>query len=116
MLCPYALKAFAYQFNELKLEEYVITPMHRFTVTTTDITLKNLHTWCYPVYVLDAVFQINVYLLPKWEPFSRAGIYFVHSQFCSGSVALVINPASGHVSPQFHVVFYDYFSAVAFMR
>ena len=31
------------------------------------------------------------------------------------SVDLVLNPATGHVSPQFHMVFDDEFSTVPFM-
>ncbi len=32
------------------------------------------------------------------------------------SVALVLNPRTGHVSPQFHVVFDDHFTTVPFME
>jgi hypothetical protein len=39
-----------------------------------------------------------------------------HSPCHAGSVALVLNPTTGHVSPQFHVVFDDTFSTVPFMR
>jgi hypothetical protein len=34
----------------------------------------------------------------------------------SSSVALVLNPRTGHVSPQFHVVFDDLFTTVSFMK
>ncbi len=34
----------------------------------------------------------------------------------TGSVALVLNPCTGHVSPQFHVVFDDLYSTVAYME
>ena len=40
MLCPYVLKAFAEQFNVLKFDGYGINPMEKFSVKTTDITLK----------------------------------------------------------------------------
>ena len=36
--------------------------------------------------------------------------------FNAGSVALVLNPATGHVSPQFHVLFDEEFSTVSFIR
>ena len=35
----------------------------------------------------------------------KSGIYLGHSPYHIGSVALVLNPETGHVSPQFHVVF-----------
>jgi hypothetical protein len=39
-----------------------------------------------------------------------------HSPSHSGSVALVLNPCTGHVSPQFHVVFDYFFSMVSYME
>ena len=93
-----------------------ITPMEKFSGTTTDIYPKNHHTWGCPVYILDAIFQGNLAGISKWEPRSHAGIYLVHSTFHSGSVALFLNPENGHVSPQFNVVFDDEFSKVPLMR
>ena len=52
---------------------------------------------------------------PKWEPRSRIGVYLGHSPFHVGSVALVFNPKTGRVSPQYHVVFDDTFSTVPYM-
>ena len=49
------------------------------------------------VYVLDAIFQGNIYGQPKWELCSITGIYIVHLPFHAGSVALVLNPETGHV-------------------
>ena len=53
---------------------------------------------------------------PKWEPRSRIGLYLGHLPFHAGSVALVWNPTTGRVSPQYHVVFYDDFSTVPYME
>ena len=39
MLCPYALKAFPEQLNVPKADDDGITPMEKFSGTTTDITL-----------------------------------------------------------------------------
>ena len=93
-----------------------ITPIEKFAVTITDTNHQNNHTWGFPVYVLDSILQCNKYGLPKWEPWSCTRIYIVHSPFHVGSVALVLSPASVHVSPQFHVVFDDDFSTVPFIR
>ena len=49
---------------------------------------------------------------PKWEPRARLGIYVGHSPIHAGSVALVLNPKTGLVSPQYHVVFDDDFTTV----
>ena len=93
-----------------------INPMEKFAGTKIDINFKNHHTWGCPVYVLDAIFQGNISGIPKWEPHSHTGIYLGHSEFYSRSVALVLNPATDHVSPQFHMVFDDEFSTVTFIR
>ena len=53
---------------------------------------------------------------PKWDPKARVGIYLGHSPCHAGSVALVLNPRTLHVSPQYHVVFDDNFSTVPYMR
>ena len=102
--------------NVLKLGGDRNTPMEKFPVTTTDITIKNHHTWGCPVYVLDTKLQVNIYGITKWEPCSHAERYLGPSPFNAGLVALVINPATGHISPQFHVMFDDDFSTVPFMR
>ena len=83
--------------------------MEKFSGTTTDIYLKNHHTWGCPVYALDARFKGNISVLTKWEPHSCSQIYIVHSPFQAGSVALLLNPETGYFSPQFHVVFDDEF-------
>ncbi|KAL7547062.1 hypothetical protein ACHAWF_010384 [Thalassiosira exigua] len=74
------------------------------------------HTFGSPCFVLDSCLQSSVGGVPKWEPRSRLGIYVGHSPAHAGSVALVLNPATGHVSPQFHVVFDDNFTTVPYMK
>ena len=90
--------------------------MENFAVTTTYITLKHYHTWGCPVYISDTVFTGNIAGLPKRSSRSRDGVYLGHSLFHAWSLALVINPETGHISPKFHVVFDDDFSTVTFMR
>ena len=70
----------------------------------------------YPVFVLDARLQGGVGGPPKWDPRARVEIYLGHSPCHADSVALVLNPRTGNVSPQFHVVFDDDFSTVSHMR
>ena len=80
------------------------------------IPVKTYHTLFCPVYVLDARAQsAGGPGPPKWEPRSRIGVYLGHSPFHAGSVALVFNPRTGRVSPQYHVVFDDTFSTVPYM-
>ena len=93
-----------------------IITVENFSVTTTDITPKNHHTWGCPLYVLDARLKGNIAGLTKWESPSCAKIYLGRSPFHAVSVALVLNPSTGYVSPKFHMVFDDEFSIVPFMR
>ena len=66
MLWLYELKYFAEQLNELKVDDDGITPMESFAGTTTDITTKNHYTWECTVYVLNAIFQGTIAVLPKY--------------------------------------------------
>ena len=74
--------------------------------------LKDLHVWGCPVYILDPKLQ-NGQKLPRWQPRSRRGIFLGYSPVHSSSVPLVLNLDTGHISPQFHVVFDDDFTTVA---
>ena len=75
-----------------------------------NVQLKHYHTFGCPVYILDSRSQTNPKGVPKWEPQSRLGIYVGHSPAHAGSVELVLNPKTGLVSPQYHVVYDDQFS------
>ena len=54
-------------------------------------------------------------MLSKWEQCSRLGIYLGHLPCHAGSVALVLNPTTLHISPQFHVAFDDEFNTVPYL-
>ncbi len=66
--------------------------------------------------MLDSPLQSGIGGAPKWEPQSCLGIYVGHSPSHVGLVALVLNPQTGHVSPQYHVVFDDRLMTVPFME
>ena len=53
---------------------------------------------------------VKTKLTNLWEPRSRIGVHLGHSHFHAGSVALVFNPTTGHVSSQYHIVIDDDFS------
>ena len=118
MFWPFALKAVAERLNTLQIDSLGRTPesiLHGIDIE--DIPVKSFHTLFCPIYVLDARLQnAGGAGPPKWEPRSRIGIYLGHSPFHAGSVALVWNPTTGRVSPQFHVVFDDDFSTVSYME
>ena len=74
------------------------------------------HVFGSPTFVLEAKLQSGVAGVPKWDPRSRLGIYVGHSPSHAGSVALVLNPKTGHVSPQYHIIFDDNFTTVPYMN
>ena len=53
--------------------------------------------------------------MPKWGPRSRLGIYLGHSPCHAGSVALVLNPKTLNVSPQYYIVFDDHLTTIPFL-
>ena len=90
----------------------------KFSNTTGSSTrLSHFHTFGCPVYILDARLQsVGGGGPPKWDPRARLGIYLGHLPLHAGSVALVMNPKTGLVSPQFHLVFGDNFETVPHLR
>jgi hypothetical protein len=70
-----------------------------------------------PYYALDSRLR-NVGSIgpPKWEPRSNIRVYLGHSLFHAGGVALVYNLSTGHISPQYHIVFDNDFTTVPCME
>ena len=114
ILWPFALKAAEDRRNHLKLDENGLAPINNFSRTFAMIDIKSWHQWGCPVLVLDKRAQSGC--IPKWEPKARVGVYLRHSPCHAGSVVLVLNPKTLHVSPQYHVVFDDNFATVPFMK
>ncbi len=117
MFWPLTFKAAAERHNCLLLNSASITPnalLHGVPLNA--IPIKTFHTLFCPVYVLDPFSQnAGGPGTPKWEPRSWIGFYLGHSPFHAGSVALVFNPRTGQVSPQYHIVFDDTLLTVPYM-
>ena len=114
VLWPFAYKYAELLYNHLHLDSSGRSPVEKFCKTNFKMELKDIHTFGCPCYVLDRDLQ-NGGMAPKWEPRSRLGVYLGHSPCHAGSVALVLNPKTLHVSPQFHVAFDDTFSTVPYL-
>ena len=50
--------------------------------------------------------------LPKWKPPSRQGKFLGLSKEHATSVGLILNPTTKRISPQFHLLYDDFFSTV----
>lgn len=118
MMWTFAILAAADCMDNLHIDLYGKNPEMKFSSATgTTSRLKDFHTFGCPVYVLDSRLQdAGGPGIPMWEPRSRLDIYVGHSPYHAGSVALVLNPKNGLVSPQFHVIFDDDFSIVPHLR
>ena len=117
MMWPFALKEAAFRLNKLSIRADGRSNEATFFNIDEDIVEPAIfHTFGSPCFVLDARLQSGLSTVPKWEPRSRLGIYVGHSPAHAGTVALVLNPRTGHVSPQFHIVFDDLFTTVPFMN
>eukprot|EP00957_Ditylum_brightwellii_P006011 455806-Ditylum_brightwellii.AAC.1 len=82
-----------------------------------EITVKDYHTWGCLVLVLDGKLQpCQGNGPPKLDPRTHAGVYISHSHVHNGNVALVLNLQTGHVSPQYHLVFDDKFTTFPYLN
>ena len=78
--------------------------------------MSNFHTFGRPCYVLDHQLQSGNGVVLKWEPRACMGIYVGRSPSHASNVALIFNLRTGHISPQFHIVFDDDFTMVQYLR
>ena len=109
-LWPYALRHASYVRRIMPREHHSKSPEELFTGSPVRPTTKFLHAFGCPVYVLrDALQSGNS--LPKWDEQSRVGVYLGHSSQHAQNVSLILNPRTGHISPQFHCVFDDNFDS-----
>ncbi len=113
IMWPFALKCAEDRMNNLVHRADGRTPYQTIAgLDSTKIKMLDFHTFGCPCYVLDHRLQSGTRMIPKWEPRVRMGIYVGCSPAHASNVALILNPMTGHVSPQFHVVFDDDFTTV----
>jgi hypothetical protein len=110
---PQAIDYAVWVFNRLPNMETGLTPIEIWSsvCSPTDSELARSHVFGCPVYVLDASLQDGK-KIPKWNPRARLGLFLGFFHLHSSQVPLVLNVASGHISPQFHVIFDDKFETV----
>jgi hypothetical protein len=112
-LWPFALDHAIYLWNHLPNERTGISPIELYTgqlFANYDFLLSVQVFGC-PAYVLDPKLQDGK-KLPKWVPRSRRGQYLGISTRHSSTIGRIRNIVTGHVSPQFHVVYDPFFTTV----
>ena len=110
-LWPYGLRTANNISNSTPCKGSNIFPIKLFSGVTICPKLKHYHSFGCPTYVLDKELQEQK-SLPKWWSRAKLGVYLGPSPNHSRSVSLVLNPHTGHVSPQFHVKHAEFFETV----
>ena len=107
-LWPYAMRHANDVANATPRKGEDQSPLERFSGVKINPKLRHFLAFGCPTYVLDNALQSGQGS-PKWKQRSRLGVYLGPSPSQARSVALVLNPRTGHVSPQFHVKFDVFF-------
>ena len=111
-LWPYAIRHANDVSNATPKKGEDLSPLEQFSGVKVAPKLRHFHAFGCPTYVLDNALQGNQGA-PKWKHRARLGVYLGPSPNHARSVALILNPRTGHVSPQFHVKFDDFFETVS---
>jgi hypothetical protein len=113
-LWPYAVDYAVWVWNHLPDSTTRLSPIEIFTKATfPDYKhLQRARVFGCPVYVLDPTLQ-DAKKLPKWQKRSWKGIFLGFSPSHHTNVALVLNPETGSITPQYHVVFDEKFSTIS---
>ena len=112
-LWPLAVEHAVFLYNHVPDPSTGIAPVDIFTKSRWEQRkFHDLHVWGCPVYVLDKTIQDGK-KIPRWKPRSRRSVNMGLSSQHASTVPLVLNPDTGALTPQFHVVFDDWFATVA---
>ena len=110
-LWPMALSYSVHLWNITPRLDSGFSPLEVFTGNKQefDLDVRTLHVWGCPAYVLDPVLQDGK-KLPKWKPRARRGVFVGKSERHASSIGNILNLVTKSISPQFHVVYDDYFT------
>ena len=113
-LWPMAMDHATWIYNHLPKMDSGVSPMELWSrsITSTADLLMDCHVWGCPVYVLEPKLQKSGIKIPKWDPRSRRGLNMGFSPVHSTLIASVLNLLTHSITPQFHVIFDDWFTSV----
>ena len=109
---PFAIRHAANLHNVSIHDNRTSSPWQQFTGEEPPWSLTDFRIFGSPTYILHKELQDGS-CRAKWKSRCWQGVYVGHSLQHSGSVALIYNPRTCHVSPQFHVLFDEHFSSVS---
>jgi hypothetical protein len=106
-------KPACYLHNHVPSSSTGLSPTDLFTKTQwQQWKFHDLHVRGCPIYVLDKALQDGK-KIPQWKPRSQRSIYMGVSSKHASCVPLVLNFATGSITPQFHIVFDNWFATVS---
>ena len=95
-LWPYAMRHANDVANATPRKGEELSPLVKFSGVQVTPKLRHFHAFGCPMYVLDIALQSGQGT-PKWKHHSRLRVYLGPSPSHARSVALVLNPRTGHV-------------------
>lgn len=111
-LWPLAVRYAVFLFNRMPSLATGLSPHDLFTkIRWPQSNFQHCHVWGCPVYVLDHTIADGK-KLPRWKPRSSRHVFMGISEGHAISAPLVLNLETGAITPQFHVVFDDWFATV----
>jgi hypothetical protein len=112
MLWPMAVQHAVFLHNHVPNDTTGLSPSDVFTRTRwPQRKLHDLHVWGCPVYVLEKA-MADGQKLPRWKPRAHRSVNMGLSPQQASTVPLVLNPEMGSITPQFYVVFDNWFATV----
>ena len=81
-----------------------------------EVDISDYYPFGCSVFVLDEKNQSGLGGTPKWDPKSRAGVCIGRSPVHASNFALILNLTTGHVIPQFDLVFDYELSTVKYLH
>ena len=109
---PMAVQLATHIYNHVPKIENGLTPHELWTRTKEPVgKLNNLHVFGCPVYVLKKSIADGK-KIPRWENRSVRGMYMGISEKHAGDVPLVLNTETGRITPQWNIIFDDWFSTI----
>ena len=112
-LWPMAVQHAVFLHNHMPNQTTGLAPVDVFTKSRwQQHKFHDLHVWGCPVYVLDKTIA-DGRKLPRWKPRSVRCVNMGLSSKHASTVPIVLNPSTGYITPQFHVVFDDWFSTIS---
>ena len=109
---PMAMDHAVWVWNNLPMDDG-LSPEEKWTGSKAPSYnhLQRAHVWGCPAYVLDPKLADGQKIL-KWSPRSWQGKFIGYSKDHSNSAGLILNPKTGYLSTQYHVLYDDKFETV----